>query len=69
MSAAKTPGVASAVAPALDALCAAFLESLRVRRYAPATLATRAQSLAVFFAFCIERGVADVREVTQNLIS
>ena len=64
MSAAKT--AATPVAPVLDALRAAFLESLRVRRYAPATLATRAQSLAVFFTFCIGRGVADVREVTRE---
>jgi integrase/recombinase XerD len=61
-----TATVPAAVAPALDALRAAFLESLRVRRYAPATLATRAQSLAVFFAFLAERHVADVREVTRE---
>ena len=53
---------------ALDALRAAFVESLRVRRYAPATLATRAQSLAVFFSFLAERAVADVREVTREHI-
>ena len=51
---------------ALDALRASFLESLRVRRYAPATLAQRGQSLGIFFAFLAEHDVADVREVARE---
>lgn len=62
MSAATT----AALAPAPDALRVAFLEALRVRRYAPATLTQRGQSLGIFFAFLAERGVADVREVTRE---
>lgn len=65
MSAAKASTI-GAVAPELDALRAGFLESLRVRRYAPATLTQRAQSLGILFAFLAERGVADVREVTRE---
>ncbi len=65
MSAAES----AAVAPALDALRASFLESLRVRRCAPATLATRAQSLAVLGAFLAGIGVADAREVTREHVA
>ena len=61
--------MSAAVAPDFDALCAAFLESLRVRRCAPATLATRAQSLAVLAAFLAGSGVADVREVTREHVA
>ena len=61
--------MSAAVAPALDALRAAFIESLRVRRCAPATLATRAQSLAVLGAFLAGNGVADVREVTREHVA
>lgn len=62
MSAAAT----RAVPAGLDALRASFLESLRVRRYAPATLTQRGQSLGIFFAFLAERRVGDVREVTRE---
>ena len=59
----------SAAAPDFAARCAAFIESLRVRRCAPATLATRAQSLAVLGAFLAGSGVADVREVTREHVA
>ena len=49
---------AMSAASELESLRASFLESLRVRRYAPAT--------TVLFAFLAERGLTDVREVTRD---
>jgi integrase/recombinase XerD len=57
---------AVATVPALESLRASFLESLRVRRFAPATLTARSQSLTVLFTFLAEHSVADVREVTRE---
>jgi integrase/recombinase XerD len=53
-------------APALESLRAAFIESLRVRRFAPATLTARNQGLTVFFTFLAEHSLTDVREVTRE---
>ena len=47
---------------------AAFLESLRVRNFSPATLASRGQSLDAFFRFLSSCGVDDVREVSAETI-
>lgn len=45
-----------------------FLESLRVRRFSPATRRSYAQSLDLFFRFLIGRGIEDVREVVRRTI-
>jgi integrase/recombinase XerC len=57
---------AMSAASELESLRASFLESLRVRRYAPATLTARQRSLTVLFAFLAEHGLTDVREVTRD---
>jgi site-specific recombinase XerD len=46
----------------------AYLEMLRVRHYAPATLKGRTHSLRQFFAHLQTSGVADLRAVTQDII-
>ncbi len=48
---------------------ASFLESLRVRQYAAATVATRAQSLVMLSAFLAENGIADVREIDRGHVA
>jgi len=52
-----------------DALGASFLEALRVRRCAAATLATRKQSLVTVAAFLAELTIADVREITREHVA
>lgn len=55
-------------AESLEAHRRAFLESLRVRHFAAATLASRSQSLDAFFRFLVEGGIDDVRKVTRETI-
>ncbi len=50
----------------LEAHRLAFLESLRVRGQAPATLESRSQSLSTFFLWMAGEGVGDVREITRE---
>ncbi len=45
-----------------------YLESLRVRHYAPGTLATRRQSLRIFFDYLKTIGLDDLREVSRQTI-
>lgn len=53
----------------LEMSVAAFLESLRVRGYAPATLAVRRQGISLLAAFLAGRGLGDdVREITRSHI-
>jgi integrase/recombinase XerD len=47
----------------------AFLESLRVRSYSPATQASYGRSLSVFFRFLSSRAVDDVREVSRQTVA
>jgi integrase/recombinase XerD len=61
--------MSGAVASSFDARRAAFLEALRVRHQAQATVTTRTQSLAVLGAFLAESGVADVREVNRGHVA
>ena len=42
-----------------------FLEALKILRYAPGTLERSRYGLNDFFSYLVERGVADVREVTR----
>ncbi|MGI8480490.1 MAG: tyrosine-type recombinase/integrase [Chthoniobacterales bacterium] len=51
---------------ALEALRTSFLESLRVRGQAPATLRARSQSLSTFFLWLTSAGIEDVRELTRE---
>ncbi len=53
---------------ALEALRSSFLESLRVRGQAPATLRARSQSLVTFFLWLASQNIDDVREVTSESI-
>lgn len=46
----------------------AFLESLRVRSYSAATLASRRDGVGVFFRFLFSRGMDDVRAVTCETV-
>jgi len=55
-------------AESLESHRAAFLESLRVCNFSPATLASRCQSLDAFFRFLSSRGLDDVREVSAEAI-
>ncbi len=55
-------------AESLEAPRRAFLEAMKVRNYAPATLASRSQSLDTFFRFLAVRSVDDVREVSRETI-
>ena len=52
----------------LESHRAAFLESLRVRNFSPATLASYGQSLDLFFRFLSGRGIEDVREADRRTI-
>ncbi|NGZ08698.1 MAG: site-specific tyrosine recombinase XerD [Nitrospira sp. LK70] len=45
-----------------------FLESLRVRAYAPGTLKSYAESLSCFFRFLTTVGMADLRDMTRETI-
>src|SRR6266699_2558535 len=45
-----------------------FLEALKVRRYAPATLASRQESLKQFFRYLAEAGIDDVREASRQIV-
>jgi site-specific recombinase XerD len=45
-----------------------YLESLRVRHYSAGTLATRRQSLRIFFAYLKTTGQDDLREVSRQTI-
>ena len=45
-----------------------FLEALKVRRYSPATLASRQESLKEFFRYLAEAGIDDVREVSRQIV-
>ena len=45
-----------------------FLEAMKVRRYSPATLKHRRDSLTVFFRWLAEAGVPDLRAVTRQNI-
>jgi integrase/recombinase XerD len=49
-------------------LIAAFIETLRVRRYSPATIKSRQASLAVFFGWLAGIGLADVRDVSRQTV-
>lgn len=49
---------------AFETLRDSFLESLRIRSQAPATLLCRSQSLSTFFLWLAEQGIDDVREIT-----
>lgn len=53
---------------ALDEQRATFLEALKIRRCSPATVKSRADSLAVFFHFLAGQGIADVREVSRQTV-
>jgi integrase/recombinase XerD len=57
-----------AFTPEQEALRSAFLESLRVRGQAPATLKARSESLSTFFLWMAGAGIEDVREVTREHI-
>jgi integrase/recombinase XerD len=57
-----------AAASGLESFRSSFLESMRVRRYAPATLTARSQSLTVLFTFMAGRGIDDAREITREHI-
>ena len=59
----------TAAAPAMEALRGAFLETLRIRGCAPATLAARRQSLGMLIAFLAGTGVGDLRDVTRGHIA
>lgn len=52
----------------LEQLRTSFLESLRVRGQAPATLRARSQSLATFFLWLTKESIDDVREITREHI-
>jgi integrase/recombinase XerD len=45
-----------------------FLEAMQVRRYSPATLKHRRDSLSVFFRHLASAGITDVREVSRQAI-
>jgi len=51
---------------ALEAHRSSFLESLRVRGQAPATLRARSQSLSTFFLWLTSESIDDVREITRE---
>ena len=51
---------------ALEARRTSFLESLRLRGQAPATLRARSQSLSTFFLWLASEGLDDVRELTRE---
>jgi integrase/recombinase XerD len=52
----------------LESLRSSFLESLRVKGQAPATLTTRSEALTTFFRWLTREGFDDVREVTREHI-
>jgi integrase/recombinase XerD len=52
----------------LDEACERFLESLRVRRFAAATVAGRASALTIFLRFLASQKTHDVRAVTRDTI-
>jgi integrase/recombinase XerD len=52
----------------LESLRSSFLESLRVKGQAPATLNTRSEALTTFFRWLTREGFDDVREVTREHI-
>ncbi len=52
----------------LEAPRRAFLESLRVRNYSPATLGSRGEGVGVFYRFLVSRVVDDLREVSRETI-
>jgi integrase/recombinase XerD len=54
---------------ALNAVCASFLETLRVRGCASATLKTRVQSFALLAKFFTGIGITDLREVTREHVA
>lgn len=56
-------------APDMEELRGAFLETLRIRGCAPATLAARHQSLGLLIAFLTGTGVGDMRAVTRGHIA
>ncbi len=58
----------NASTPELEAHRSAFLESLRIRSQAPATLKARSQSLSTFFLWMAGAGIEDVREVNREHI-
>jgi integrase/recombinase XerD len=45
-----------------------FLEALKVRRYSPATLTSRHDSLKEFFRYLAGAGIDDVREVSRQTV-
>lgn len=55
-------------AEALEAHRTTFLESLRVRGYAAASLKSYGGSLAVFFRFLASRGIDDIREAERETV-
>lgn len=55
-------------AESLEAHRAAFMESLRVRGYAAASLKSYAGSLGVFYRFLAGRSINDVREADRETI-
>ena len=52
----------------LEALREQFLESLRVRRFSPATLASRRGSLQVFFGWLSKVPITDVRDIGRQTV-
>jgi integrase/recombinase XerD len=57
------------VVSALDAAITEWLTRLRVRNYAPSSVANYAHRLSVFSSYCKERGVDDPAEVTPALVT
>lgn len=52
----------------LESYREAFMKAMRARRYAPATIQGRGESLSFFFRFLVGRGVDDAREVTCQIV-
>jgi integrase/recombinase XerD len=46
----------------------AFLESMRVRHYSPASLRSYRENLTTFFRFLVPHGIDDVREVRPEIV-
>jgi len=57
-----------AFTPELEAHRRTFLESLRVRGQAPATIKSRSESVSTFFLWMAGAGIEDVREVIREHI-
>jgi hypothetical protein len=47
----------------------AFVDALRVRGHAPATVVARSQALGTFFAWLTETAIIEIFHVTQDLLT